>query len=71
MTIETVSFIQIITAVTAKGPVLYGLTTNGAVYEYNFSREVWIPMPMRALPENEVQQSVIGLRGPSHASEEG
>lgn len=71
MTIETVSFVQIITAVTAKGAVLYGLTANGAVYEYNFSREVWIPIPMRALPENEVQQSVIGLRGPSRASEEG
>jgi hypothetical protein len=26
---------------------------------------------MRALPENEVQQSVIGLRGPSRTSEEG
>lgn len=70
MTIETVSFVQITTGGTAKGAVLYGLTANGAVYEYNFSREVWIPIPMRALPENEAQQSVIGLRGPGHTSEE-
>jgi hypothetical protein len=39
MAIETVSFTQIVTAVTAKDAVLYGLTTDGAVYEYNFSRE--------------------------------
>jgi hypothetical protein len=69
MTIETVSFVQIVTTVTSKGAVIYGLTANGAVYEYNFSREVWIPM--RALPENEVRESVIGLRGPSRTSEEG
>jgi hypothetical protein len=71
MTIETVSFVQIVTTVTSKGAVIYGLTANGAVYEYNFSREVWIPLPMRALPENEVRESVIGLRGPSRTSEEG
>jgi hypothetical protein len=46
MAIETVSFTQIVTAVTPKGAGLYGLTTDGAVYEYNFSREVWIPLPM-------------------------
>jgi hypothetical protein len=34
---ETVSFVQIVTAVTRQGPVLYGLTTSGAVYECNFS----------------------------------
>jgi hypothetical protein len=71
MTIETVSFVQIVTAVTPKGAVLYGLTSSGAVHEYNFSREVWIPLPMRALPESEVRESVIGLRGASRASEEG
>jgi hypothetical protein len=71
MTIETVSFVQIVTAVMSKGAVLYGLTAHGAVYGYNFSREVWIPIPMRALPENEVRESVIGPRGSSRTSEEG
>ena len=61
---ETVSFVQIVTAVTHQGAVLYGLTTNGAVYEYNFSREVWIPLPMRALPEGSPGINVVGLRGP-------
>lgn len=64
MAIETVSFTQIATAVTPKGAVLYGLTASGVVYEYNYSREVWIPLPMRALPENGLQANVIGLRGP-------
>ena len=64
MAIETISFAQIATAVTLKGAVLYGLTTSGVVYEYNYSREVWIPLPMRALPENGSQTNVIGLRGP-------
>ena len=64
MTIETVSFAQIATAVTPKGAVLYGLTASGVVYEYNYSRDVWIPLPMRALPENGSQANVIGLRGP-------
>ena len=67
MAIETVSFVHITTAVTPKGAVLYGLTASGIVYEYNFSREVWIPLPMRALPENELQQNVVGLRGPGGA----
>jgi len=40
------------------------LTASGVVYEYNYSREVWIPLPMRALPENGSQANVIGLRGP-------
>jgi hypothetical protein len=62
---EAVSFVQIVTGVTHKGSALYGLTTNGAVYEYNFSREVWIPLPMRALPEDFKNVNVIGLRGPS------
>jgi len=61
---ETVSFVQIVTAVTHQGPLLYGLTTSGAVYEYNFSREVWIPLPMRALPEGSPDINVVGLRGP-------
>ena len=64
MAIETVSFTQIATAVTSKGAVLYGLTASGVVYEYNYSREVWIPLPMRALTENGLQANVIGLRGP-------
>jgi hypothetical protein len=70
MTIETVSFVQIVTTVTSKGAVIYGLTANGAVYEYNFSREVWIPLPMRGLPESDLQQSVVGLRGPGPISAE-
>jgi hypothetical protein len=61
---ETVSFVQIVTAVTHQGALLYGLTTSGTVYEYNFSREVWIPLPMRALPEGSPNTNVIGLRGP-------
>jgi len=65
MAIETISFEQIATAMTPNGAALYGLTTNGSVYEYNFSREVWIPIPMRALPQNGLQENVIGLRGPS------
>jgi len=64
MAVETVSFAQIATAVTPKGAVLYGLTATGVVYEYNYSREVWIPLPMRALSENGLQANVIGLRGP-------
>jgi hypothetical protein len=71
MAIETVSFAQIATAATPKGAVLYGLTANGAVYEYNFSREVWIPRPRRALPENGYQENVIGLRGRSGVGAEG
>jgi len=71
MAIETVSFTQLVTAVTPKGAVLYGLTTDGAVYEYNFSREVWIPLPMRALPHNGMQEGVVGLRGPGGTSAEG
>jgi hypothetical protein len=71
MAIETVSFAQIATAATPKGAVLYGLTANGAVYEYNFSREVWIPLPRRALPENGYQENVIGLRGRSGVGAEG
>jgi len=63
MAIEMISFAQIATAVTPKGAVLYGLTASGVVYEYNYSREVWIPLPMRALP-NGSQANVIGLRGP-------
>jgi hypothetical protein len=62
---ETVSFVQIVTAVTPQGVLLYGLTTSGVVYEYNFSREVWIPLPMRALPESSPGEiNVVGLRGP-------
>ena len=64
MAIETVSFAQITTAATPKGAVLYGLTTGGAVYEYNYSREVWVPVPMQALPENSSHENIIGLRGP-------
>ena len=67
---ETVGFAQIATATTPKGAVLYGLTTSGVVYEYNYSREVWIPLPMRALPENGSQTNVIGLRGPGRMSTE-
>jgi hypothetical protein len=65
MAIEPISFAEIATAVTPQGAVLYGLTAKGAVYEYNFSREVWIPLPMRALPENGSQENIIGLRGRS------
>jgi hypothetical protein len=66
---ETVSFVQIVTAVTHQGALLYGLTTSGVVYEYNFSREVWIPLPMRALPEGSTDINVVGLRGPSGTAE--
>jgi hypothetical protein len=66
---ETVSFVQIVTAVTHQGALLYGLTTSGVVYEYNFSREVWIPLPMRALPEGSADINVVGLRGPSGTAE--
>jgi hypothetical protein len=62
---ETISFAQIATASTPRGAVLYGLTSDGAVFEYNFSREVWIPVPMRALPGNESHENVVGLRGPA------
>ena len=62
MAIETISFAQITTAATQKGAVLYGLTAGGAVYEYNYSREVWVPV-MRALPGNGSHENVIGLRG--------
>jgi hypothetical protein len=68
MATETVSFTQIATAATPKGAVLYGLTAGGAVYEYNYSREVWIPVLMRALPENGSHENVIGLRGPGDLS---
>ena len=61
---ETVSFVQIVTAISQQGVLLYGLTTSGVVYEYNFSREVWIPLPMRALPESSGDVNVVGLRGP-------
>jgi hypothetical protein len=63
--IITINLSQIATAATPRGAVLYGLTTSGVVYEYNFSREVWIPIPMRALPQNGSEENVIGLRGPS------
>ena len=71
MTIETIGFAQIATAATPKGAVLYGLTASGAVYEYNYSREVWVPVPMRALPENELHENVVGLRGPGAFTTEG
>jgi hypothetical protein len=64
MAIRRINVRQIATAGTSKGAVLYGLTDDGVVYEYNFSREVWIPLHMQALPENGVQENVIGLRGP-------
>jgi hypothetical protein len=70
MAIETISFAQIATAATPKGAVLYGLTASGAVYEYNYSREVWVPVPMRALPENASRENVIGLRGPGRSATE-
>jgi hypothetical protein len=65
---ETVSFVQIVTAVSHQGTLLYGLTTSGVVYEYNYSREVWIPLPMRALPEGS-DVNVVGLRGPGGTAE--
>jgi hypothetical protein len=66
---ETVSFVQIVTAVTPKGALLYGLTTSGALYEYNFSREVWVPLPMRALAAGSPDINVVGLRGPGGTEE--
>jgi hypothetical protein len=66
---ETVSFMQIVTAVTPQGALLYGLTTSGVVYEYNYSREVWIPLPMRAMPEGSPGINVVGLRGPGGTAE--
>jgi hypothetical protein len=71
MAIQRVNVRQIATAGTSKGAVLYGLTDDGVVYEYNFSREVWIPLHMQALPENGVQENVIGLRGPGGFSATG
>jgi hypothetical protein len=67
MAIITINFSQIATAATQTGAVLYGLTADGMVYEYNFSREVWIPLPMHALPQNGFQENVVGLRGPGSA----
>jgi len=64
MAIEPISFTEIATTGTPQGAVLYGLTAQGVVYEYNFSREVWIPLPMRALPQNGSKENIIGLRGP-------
>lgn len=64
----TITFSHIATAATPRGAVLYGLTTSGVVYEYNFSREVWIPLPMQALPQNGFQENVIGLRGPGFSA---
>ncbi|MET0850994.1 MAG: hypothetical protein ABW020_07705, partial [Candidatus Rokuibacteriota bacterium] len=61
MASETISFGQIATASTPRGAVLYGLTSDGAVFEYNFSREVWVPVQMRALPVNGSHESVVGL----------
>jgi len=67
---ETVSCVKIVTAVTHQGTLLYGLTESGVVYEYNFSREVWIPLPMRALPEGSPGDiNVVGLRGPGGTAE--
>jgi hypothetical protein len=66
--ITTITFSQIATAATPRGAILYGLTTSGVVYEYNFSREVWIPITMRALPQNGSEENVIGLRGPSFSA---
>lgn len=71
MAIPRVNVRQIATAATPKGAVLYGLTDDGVVYEYNFSREVWIPLRMQALPENGTQENVIGLRGPGGYSAAG
>ena len=71
MATETISFAQIATAGTPNGAVLYGLTAGGAVYEYNYSREVWIPVLMRMLPGNGSDENVIGLRGPGGSSTEG
>ena len=71
MAIENVSFAQIATAATPNGAVLYGLTSEGAVYEYNYSREVWIPVLMRVLPGNGSHERVIGLRGPGGSSTDG
>ena len=71
MAIATIGFAQIATAATTKGAVLYGLTAGGVVYEYNFSREVWVPIQMRALPENGSHENVIGLRGPGRSGTEG
>ena len=65
MAIEPISFAEIAATATPQGAVLYGLTANGMVYEYNFSREVWIPLPMRALPANGSHENIIGLRGRS------
>jgi len=70
MAIDTIAFAQIATAATTKGAVLYGLTAGGIVYEYNYSREVWVPIQMRALPENGSHENVIGLRGPSRSATE-
>ena len=71
MAIRRINVTQIATAGTSKGAVLYGLADDGVVYEYNFSREVWIPLHMQALPENGVQENVIGLRGPGGYSATG
>ena len=70
MAIETISFAQIATATTSRGAVLYGLTHGGAVFEYNFSREVWIPVPMDALMGNGAHENVVGLRGPGASRKE-
>ena len=63
MAIETISFAQIATAVTLKGAVLYGLTTGGVVYEYNYSREVWIPLPMQRFRRTDHRQTSSAFVG--------
>jgi hypothetical protein len=49
MTNGTLTFVQIVTGTVRDRVTLFGLATNGEVYEYNSTREGWIPLPMVAL----------------------
>ena len=72
MTIETVSFVQIVTTVTSKGAVIYGLTANGAVYGSTTSVEKsGFRFRCERSQRTKRRESVIELRGPSRTSEEG
>ena len=45
----TLSFTQIVTGTVRDRVTLFGLATNGEVFEYSATREGWIPLPMVAL----------------------
>jgi hypothetical protein len=46
----TLSLSQIVSGTARDRITLFGLATNGEVYEYSAAREGWVPLPMIALP---------------------